>query len=315
VLGKRGSWFARIAVLIGMVGLLGFSVSPMVSAVLEARQANPQTPANTQPTQQSAREELQAQAKGYELVLQREPDNQAALLGLLQVRMQLEDIKGTLEPLEKLAQINPKEARYQVLLAQTKQYLGDREGAAQTFRSILNAQPGNIAALQGLVALLIDEKRPEAAIGLLESTLKAAPQANQIEKNSVDVIAVRLLMGQVYAQQKRYEEAITVYDNLSKENDKDFRPVLAKAIVFQEQGKKDEARSYLERSLSLAPAQYKDPIQMRIDEIDSPESAAPAAPQSESKPDAAEPSATETVPEPPAATETAPEGEGTADPN
>jgi tetratricopeptide (TPR) repeat protein len=301
-----------------MVGLLGFSVSPMVSAVLEARQANPQTPASAQPSQKSAREELQAQAKGYELVLQREPDNQAALLGLLQVRMQLEDIKGTLAPLEKLAQINPKEARYQVLLAQTKQYLGDREGAAQTFRSILNAQPGNITALQGLVALLIDEKRPEAAIGLLESTLKSAPQANQIEKNSVDVIAVRLLMGQVYAQQKRYEEAITVYDNLSKENDKDFRPILAKAIVYQEQGKLDEARSYLERSLSLAPAQYKDPIQMRIDEIDSPASAAPAAPQSESesesKSETAAPAAIE-EPEQPEATETTPEGEDAANPN
>ncbi len=310
MLGKRGSWFARIAVLIGMVGLLGFSVSPMVSAVLEARQANPQTPASTQTNPQSAREELQSQAKGYELVLQREPDNQAALLGLLQVRMQLEDIKGTLEPLEKLAQLNPKEARYQVLLAQTKQYLGDREGAAQTFRSILNAQPGNITALQGLVALLIDEKRPEAAIGLLEDTLKAAPQANQIEKNSVDTIAVRLLMGTVYAQQKRYEESITVYDNLSKENDKDFRPVLAKAIVFQEQGKPEEARAQLERALTLAPAQYKDPIQMRIDELDSPESATPATPT----PDEAAPEASG-APEPPAATETAPEGEDAAEPN
>lgn len=265
---KRGSWLARIAVLIGLVGLLGFSVTPMVSAVLEARQSSPpDAKTAAEDTQRQKQSDLEDRARGYELVLQREPDNQTALLGLLQIKLELNDIKGTVEPLEKLAALNPQETRYQVLLAQTRQYTGDREGAAQTYRNILTAQPGNLQALEGLSALLIDEGRPEAAIGLLEDALKTAPQANQVEPKSVDVTSVRVLLGGVYAKQQRYEDALQAYNKAIEADSKDFRPVFGKAKVLKQQGKIEDARPLFDKALALAPAQYKDPIQVEIESL------------------------------------------------
>jgi len=278
---KRGNWLARIAVLIGLVGLLGFSVTPMVSAVLEARQSNPpDAKTSAEATQRQKQSDLEDRARGYELVLQREPDNQTALLGLLQIKLELNDIKGTIEPLEKLAALNPQETRYQVLLAQTRQYTGDREGAAQTYRNILTAQPGNLQALEGLSALLIDEGRPEAAIGLLEDALKTAPQANQVEPKSVDVTSVRVLLGGVYAKQQRYEDALQAYNKAIEADSKDFRPVFGKAKVLKQQGKIEDARPLFDKALALAPAQYKDPIQVEIESLEA-SSAEPQASEGE----------------------------------
>ncbi|MBW4577901.1 MAG: tetratricopeptide repeat protein [Aphanothece sp. CMT-3BRIN-NPC111] len=204
--------------------------------------------------------ELQSQARGYELVLQREPDNRTALRGLLDVRLQLGDLKGTLEPLEKLASLNPEQTDYMVLLAQAKQKIGDREGAAQAYRTILASKPGDMNALQGLVSLLVQQKRPEAAIGLLEDTLKISTQVNQNQPASVDVASVQLLLAQVYFNEQRYAEAIAIYDEAIKSNIQDFRPVLAKALVLQQLGKSVEAKPLFKTAVSLAPAQYKDQI-------------------------------------------------------
>ena len=261
-----GRWFIKIVLVLGLVSFLGFSIFPYLSAI----QANPSssgtspTPAQTE-TSSKKLEELKAQEKGYELVLQREPENQTALKGLLQVRLELvqlgqTEVKGTIEPLEKLAKLNPDQPRYNILLAQAKQYMGDREGAAKAYRTILGTNAGNLDALQGLVQLLMEEKRPEAAIGLLQDTLKNAPAANQTKAGTIDTSSVQLLLGAVYADQRRYDEAIAIYDGLTKNNAKDWRPIFAKAMVFKLQGKNDEAKPLFTAAIDLAPPQFKDRI-------------------------------------------------------
>jgi tetratricopeptide (TPR) repeat protein len=71
---------------------------------------------------------------------------------------------------------------------------------------------------------------------------------------------VQVLLGSVYASQKNYTQSISVYDQAIKKDAKDFRPVLAKAMVLKEQGKADEAKPLFDSASALAPAQYKDEI-------------------------------------------------------
>lgn len=281
---RRG--LITVVVVLSLIAFLGFSLVPILDSILKASQVQGRsTPTPTQTAQSGDKQSelLQAQAKGYELVLQREPDNVTALRGLLQVRLELigqgvGDIKDAIAPLEKLASLNPETTEYGILLAQAKERTGDREGAAQAYRSILASKPGEIKALQGLVNLLLVQQRPEAAIGLLQDTLKAAPAANLAKPESVDVTSVQLILGQVYAVQKRFEEAIAIYDESAKTNPKDFRPTLGKAIVLKEQGKKDEAKTLFAKATELAPPNYKDQINQLASDAPSPSPAATVSP-------------------------------------
>lgn len=278
VFDKRKRWLIVGIMAIASLSLLGFAVAPLFMAL---QSGNPAVSASASPMVSPAAQqaELEAQAKGYEMVLQREPDNQTALRGLLEVKIQQRDLKGAIAPLEKLATLNPDQPDITVLLAQTKQQVGDREGAAQAYRSILSSQPGNINALQGLVELLLQQQRPEAAVGLLQDTLRSAPNANQVKPGSIDVVSVQLLLGRVYAEQQRYSEAITVYDQAIAADQQDFRPVLGKAIVLQQQGKPEEAKPLLTTAANLAPPQYKDQInQLAQAPSPSPGATTPAAP-------------------------------------
>lgn len=103
-----------------MFRLLQSSPPQSTQAVAEAPpvQNSSQTPSQTA--------EWAQQAKGYEIVLQREPKNQVALEGLANARLQMNNAKGAIAPLEQLVKLNPNRLDYAKLLAETKKKVGDR---------------------------------------------------------------------------------------------------------------------------------------------------------------------------------------------
>jgi tetratricopeptide (TPR) repeat protein len=289
----RNRWIVQVILVLAILAFVGVSVIPLIGAFNNTQSAS-QNPPSTRGTLTSSDEKskLEDQVRGYELVLQREPENQTALKGLLEAQLQLlsqkeksevkaADIQVVIEPLEKLAKLNPEQSEYSVLLAQAKQQIGDREGAAQAYRSVLDTKPGDLKALQGMVALLMSQQRPEAAIGLLQETLSNAAQANTIQPGSVDTVAVQVLLGSIHASQKRYAQAASAYDQAIKKDPKDFRPVVAKAMLLKQQGKNADAKPLFDSAAALAPAQYRDEIKKAATAAPIP--AASPTPSAESK--------------------------------
>lgn len=288
----RNRWIVRVVLGFAVVAFVGVSIIPILTA-MNKPQSSPQNQANGDHkiSLSEQKSKLEDQVRGYELVLQKDPENQTALKGLLQARLQLlsqksrgevkpADIQVVIEPLEKLAKLNPQKSEYGVLLAQAKQQIGDKEGAAETYRTILTTKPGDLKALQGMVSLQLNEKRPEAAIGVLQESLAAAKQANTIQPGSVDVVAVTVLLGSVYASEGKDDKAISTYDEAIKKDVQDFRPILAKAMLFKQQGKVNEAKLLFDSATALAPAQYKDEINKAAS------NPTPTAPPTESSPPA-----------------------------
>ena len=250
---KQKTW---ILVVIGIIvaAFIGVSVLPFLNSVGNQQQAN--NPASSSPSTEQQQQDLAEQARGYEAVLEKEPENESALQGLIEVRIKQGKIEAALPPLEKLADLNPDEDAYRILLAQAKQQVGELEGASNAYRQVLDEQPGNPRALQGLVDLLLQQDRPEAAIGELKDTLELAKNSD----TEIDTTAVKLLLAQVYGRTEKFEGAIALYQEVAENNPNDFRPILGQALVQQQQGNKEAAKPLYEKAFDLAPAQFKDQI-------------------------------------------------------
>ncbi len=256
---KRNRWLVVSVLVVAVGAFLALSVLPFLTAGGD-RSSTATSTNNPAAETNDAQAELEARAKGYELVLEREPDNQTAIEGLVDARIQLGDLEGVVEPLEKLAELNPNTPEYRVLLGQTKQSIGDLDGAADEFRTVLDQRPGEMNALQGLTALLLQQERPQAAVGLLQDTLQSAPQINEVTPGAVDVGSVQLLLAQVYVEEGDIDEALRVYDDAIDAAEDDFRPVLAKALVLRDAGREPDAVVLFKQAEELAPAQFKDQV-------------------------------------------------------
>jgi tetratricopeptide (TPR) repeat protein len=272
---NRKSWLSLILVLI-ILAFVGVSMLPLLSAFLKDNQ-QPTVATSSAPSTRvqrlstAAQEELESKARGYELVLEREPENNSALRGLVEVRLEQGNLESALDPLAKLAQLNPQQPDYSVLLAEGRQQIGDFEGAIAAYDTILATDPGNIRALDNLIELQLQEDQADNAIARLQNTLQIAAQENQATPNPIDTTSIQLLLGKVYARQDRLTEAIAVYDQAIEADNQDFRPFFAKALVLEQQGNLNAARPLLTKASSLAPPKYKDRIQQRLDDLTSSE--------------------------------------------
>ena len=255
---KRSRWVYGVLILM-IAALILFSVLPLATSIWQQNQA--------QSLGGSSSEELgrrlESQALGYQLVLEREPDNVNAWQGLLDTRLQQGDLTGAIAPLERLAQLQPEQVAYTLLLAQTKQQLQDYEGAANIYRNLLQSKPFDIRTLKGLSDLFLVQNKPQEAILAIQNAITQAIKVkadDPSEQTKGQLTSLQLLLGEIYLQQKRVDDAIALYDTASQINPEDFRPILSKALVLDQSGQKAAAEPLFQQALLLAPVQYKDTI-------------------------------------------------------
>ncbi len=116
--------FQRLIIIASSLALVGSSAFLLIEALFSDRQQSSSSQTNTNATDI---EQLKAQAQGYEKVLEREPNNSAALQNLVKIRLGLRDYQGAVVPLEKLVKLYPKEAIFQQLLTEVKQNIQEQK--------------------------------------------------------------------------------------------------------------------------------------------------------------------------------------------
>ncbi|MDJ0659425.1 MAG: tetratricopeptide repeat protein [Crocosphaera sp.] len=253
---KNRRWIYATLILM-LLALISFSVLPIVSSMVQAKQADQASVVTPETTR------LENEALGYQLVLEREPDNENALLGLLETRLRQGDLEAAIAPLERLAQLNPQQPDYGILLAQSQQQLKNYPEALNAYQEIIAANPGDMRALKGMVDLYLEQNRSQDAISLVQNTLDEAIEEQSKESASQSVFnltSLQLLLGEIYSEQERYDEALVIYDQAIKGDKDDFRPLLAKGMLLREQGKENEAQTLFKEAILKAPVQYKEQL-------------------------------------------------------
>jgi predicted Zn-dependent protease len=96
--------------LLGIGGLIGSSFNQ---------------PAKNENAAQSQNAQLKAEENGFVAVLKREPNNQTALRGLIEIRMRTGDAPGTKAALEQLVKLNPTNQQYKEFLTVLNKQVAD----------------------------------------------------------------------------------------------------------------------------------------------------------------------------------------------
>lgn len=124
----------RIFTLVSIViffGSTAFAAAHIINNAPNSSRENTNVGASSVESQmqlQATQLQLKGQEQEYKIVLQQEPNNQVALEGLVRIRLQMQNAKGAIELLKKLAKLNPDKQEYKTLLAQTEQQVSKSRG-------------------------------------------------------------------------------------------------------------------------------------------------------------------------------------------
>lgn len=178
---------------------------------------------------------------------------------LLQLLLVLGQEQEATALLEQLADQQPQQWQLRVLLAELRRNGNDRSGAERELRQVLNLKPDRIEALQLLTLLQLEQGRGGQAQAQLKGLLEKAskplvqPQA----------LPIGMLLADLQQQQGQKAEAAALYLKLAGDFPRDPRPLLALALLRQEQGDTKAAQE----AMALARSRQPDKPDARLDQV------------------------------------------------
>ena len=178
---------------------------------------------------------------------------------LLQLLLVLDQQQEATALLEQLADQQPGNWQLRVLLAELRRNGNDRSGAERELRQVLNLKPDRIEALQLLTLLQLEQGRGSQAQAQLKALLEKAskplvqPQA----------LPIGMLLADLQQQQGQRAEAAALYLKLAGDFPRDPRPLLALALLRQEQGDTKAAQE----AMALARSRQPDKRDARLDQV------------------------------------------------
>lgn len=212
------------------------------------------TTSTVEPTSESTENlTLEEQERNIEQHLARFPDDIEALRSLMEVRIKSRKLREAIQVIDRLIELEPEEQEWPLLKAQIHSYSGDFGTAKNEFEDILAKDPLRVEAYHGLVMAY-----SESGLKLkdLEKRIEVAMDKCKKEKKKKDFRDFKLLVAQIRVIEGNHSEALKVYQELEKEEPRDFRPYLCQGIIYSLLKKKDEAEKQFEKFRRLVPRNH-----------------------------------------------------------
>jgi tetratricopeptide (TPR) repeat protein len=178
---------------------------------------------------------------------------------LLELLLALGEQRQATQLLEQMADQQPDRWQLRLLLAELRRNGNDRSGAERELRQLLNLRPDRLEALQLMTVLQLEQGRGAQARSELSALLEKASKPTV----QPQALGLGLLLGDLLQRQGQRAEASALYLRLATEFGKDPRPLLALALLRQEQGDGKGAQE----ALALAQARQPGPSSQRLDQV------------------------------------------------
>ncbi|KAB1224001.1 hypothetical protein CJ030_MR2G007951 [Morella rubra] len=129
------------------------------------------------------------------------------------------------------------------------------ELARNGFEEILQKDPFRVEAYHGLVMVSSEKFEENFLEDVTKRVEEAMEKCNNLGRKS-EVRDFKLLIAQIRVVEGDYLEALKLYQQLVKEEPRDFRPYLCQGILYTLLGKKDEADKQFDKFRRLVPKDH-----------------------------------------------------------
>jgi tetratricopeptide (TPR) repeat protein len=161
--------------------------------------------------------------------------------------------------LEQMADQQPERWQLRLLLAEQRRQTNDRSGAERELRQLLNLKPDRIEALQLMTLLQLEQGRGQQAQAQLKALIAKASKPTV----QPSVLPMGLLLADLLVRQGQQAEAEALYTKLAADFARDPRPLLALALLKQQQGQTKAAQE----ALALARSRQPEKLDPRLDRV------------------------------------------------
>jgi tetratricopeptide (TPR) repeat protein len=180
-------------------------------------------------------------------VLQKNPRDADALTRRAQMELAKGDSAAAIGDLRAVLRDHPKAVNLQQFLAQAYWANGEPALAEQSLHAALDVAPDSVPVSLDLAKLLLDTRRTDQAVELLEGTVRKAPQDGE----------ARAMLVRAYLAKQDYASVRTAAQDLQTLVPKsDLGPYFL-GVAAAGQNKLDEAQKAFEQALSLQPKAFE----------------------------------------------------------
>ncbi|KAL3357071.1 hypothetical protein AABB24_017647 [Solanum stoloniferum] len=190
--------------------------------------------------------------KALESFLLSNPNDVDALRNLMEIQIKNRKLVDAISTIDKLIELEPNETEWPLLKSHLYVYNGELELAKIGFSEILKKEPFRVEAYHGLVMVASQEDSVEELKEIKKKVEEGIKMCDKESKKS-EMRDFMLLLAQIWVIESKYEDALKVYQELVKEEPKDFRPYLCQGIIHTLLRKKDEAEKSFEEYRRLVP--------------------------------------------------------------